>query len=268
MKIIDSDRDAAASLDRLTVLVERLKAQNAELQTMLTANEDRVRVLVKALRIAQAWVTGNDERTRAWAKRDNAMIAAALALAPPAETPVVRDASVDAPSEADVYEWLESQISRLRAELAAAREHIAVDEKLANEEIARLTRAADSARKDADAVRAEARRNADEDTNAWARAKLAEAAHAAITAKLGRAVDAIEVAKRDMPIWDCIPAVREALDAILADADGTQAAAAWRELQAAYASHNQRGEDGPCECDYCKAFAALAAVDARRGGGR
>jgi DNA repair exonuclease SbcCD ATPase subunit len=98
-----------------------------------------------------------------------------------------------------------------------------------------------------------------------------ESAHAATKAKLGRAVAALDDVTRSgcsqcVGVDYCSRCV--AARAILADTDSKDAGEAWRELLAAYASHNQRGEDGPCECDYCKAFAALAAVDARRGGGR
>jgi hypothetical protein len=82
-----------------------------------------------------------------------------------------------------------------------------------------------------------------------------DAAHA----KLGRAVAALQEARdgisaiyrhidedREIKAMKACKPITDKIDAILADADSKDAGEAWLELLAAYASHNQRGEDGPC----------------------
>jgi hypothetical protein len=200
------------------------------------------------------------------------------------------DASVDAPDFAVDWEQAahdrdiviigkDGEIDRLRAELAAEKAaHADLNTRAGEVRIVAEQRHAELAAANAKLTNVEA----DFDRLMRETAQL-RAANAAITAKLGRAVEMINVLanhlqsaadviadcdvldpedEEDQEVRDLIAAARTLAN----DADGTQAAEAWLELVAAYASHNQRGEDGPCECDYCKAFGALAAVDARRGG--
>jgi hypothetical protein len=225
--------------------------------------------------------------------------------APPAETPapfevevhepVSRDASVDAPAPSEqgrsIYfegerdrdgdPWRQRhaeattqlitrdrEIDRLRAELAAA-----------NKEIARLKREVDAAVEyHADfAKRIELALGSDAlDDFDGPRLERLEAsigimrdAHADTTAKLGRAVAFLMKRNYSSPTnnHESFDWYRER-DAILADDDGTQAAAAWRELEAVYrtttAWMKASTVEGNWEAE--KAVrAALAAVDARRG---
>jgi hypothetical protein len=196
--------------------------------------------------------------------------------APPAETPaptcgdaepqaggsfnayVARDASVDAPAGGDYWEGyadgaktLREDNIRLRAELAAA-----------NEEIAPLKA----------------------NVSGWVdRYQALQEAHAATTAKLGRAVAALRVARDRPAVYErhsTDPQRRVQLhgvdaadiDAILADADGTQAAEAWRAQLAVIdlaRKHPCPEGDGGGGCVMCAAIEdmdeKLAAVDARRG---
>jgi hypothetical protein len=100
----------------------------------------------------------------------------------------------------------------------------------ANAKIAGLTRSRDSARRELEAVRAEAQRNAEEDRHAWAHAKLAKAALRRALAALREARDALFVIPPD------VATIAEHVDAILADescvAAGEYVAALEREHEA------------------------------------
>lgn len=92
-------------------------------------------------------------------------------------------------------------------------------------------------------------------------------------AKFGRAVAALREAKVAIPIGGIPPTsvAVAAIDTILADADSAAAGEAWRELEAVVAA-TIKAKQCYCALPVCPALAeldaALAAVDARRGGGR
>jgi hypothetical protein len=162
------------------------------------------------------------------------------------DAPVARDASVDecVPRVTRDAEFMDRHLEiirerdELRAELAAA-----------NEEIARLTTLANNERA------------------AW---EMATRAHAATTAKLGRAVAFLMKRNYSSPTnnHESFDWYRER-DAILADADGTQAAEAWtveREVIDAAKAFRASGVPHEHWVRLWNALDALAAVDARRGG--
>lgn len=175
--------------------------------------------------------------------------------------PVARDASGDAPVLDDerkllcdkINEWKRRYFlvadavaaeSQSAEQLVDTARQIRADLAAANEEIARLKQAA----LDELIIRGDILRQR-------------ETAHAATTAKLARAVDILDDLNRRGGLGY---ETHERIRAVLADADSTQAAAAWRELEAVYlACMGISFRDS-----LPRLHAALAAVDARRGGGR
>jgi hypothetical protein len=138
----------------------------------------------------------------------------------------------------------------------------------ANAEIERLTRLKDSARRELEAVRAEAQRNADEDTHAWAEAKLAKAALRRALAALREARDALFVIPPD------VATIAEHVDAILADescvAAGEYVTALEREHEAAIALERSPRHTSASDYHALREAhrSAIAAVDARKANPR
>lgn len=150
------------------------------------------------------------------------------------------------------------EIDRLRAEVAKANARVS----MANDLVRTLKEACDQNGVKHDEMRA---------------------AHTATSAKLGRAVTALRVVRFNVT-GEQEQHKRDEIDAILADADGTQAAEAGREMsEALEAARAALVEYVPYPYNLSdarnmgtdamillarKAFDALAAVDARRGGGK
>lgn len=200
-----------------------------------------------------------------------ARLSRAVAALQEAGYPVARDASVDAPRDwelhvartelrdlGDAVNGIVAERDRLRADLAAA-----------NEEIARLKGDNAEGDKALDWLRAQVKSDSDH-------AEKMEAAHAATTAKLSRAVAALDWALSfvvDNAAITTLPVYVEAR-AILADEDSEAAGEAWEatmrvalhfvdllkranmkaKMELGFVEGSQLGED-------------VAAVDARRGQG-
>jgi hypothetical protein len=168
-----------------------------------------------------------------------------------------------------------AEINRLRAELAAEKKR-AMELSTSVEDLIEQRQFDAEAHADTRAQLDKVRHDCDEMIRTFdeveAQREAEESAHAATKVQLGRAVALLTSIHRKwehVAMWSgAMQDIKLAIDELSSDSDSKDAAEAWRELLAAYASHNQRGEDGPCECDYCKAFAALAADDAPRGVGR
>jgi FtsZ-binding cell division protein ZapB len=277
---VEGQRIAVSTEELQTREVGRLNAQVQRLQESLTAAEqerddfkrivevwrkrhggaeDRVRVLEGAIeRIDFANRQHEDVMRGAngFTRTIRDVVLAALTPAPPAETP--------APSDKD--EWTgvnldpvahklaiicdrDKEIDRLRAAFAAA-----------NEEIARLHAsmklirdAAKQALDDRDITKAQLGRAVvtfsryREYGTAWVDAM----SETSLTqAKRGAAN---------------VHALEAEFDAILADADGTQAAEAWRELEAVYEAAKAYDSTDAGAKELRNLKQALAAVDARRG---
>jgi hypothetical protein len=302
-RIIDADVDAIANIARLTGQIEELKrerdaaricfeiesgdrrksdAQRDELQLMLTACEeqrdaakadkiraldmkyamhDRVRALEEALRTAKL----NMKPNAIWALDK---VDAALAPSPPAESPAPTGGYWEGFAEAARQDA--AILDDARAQLAAANERIAVNEKLL------ATRDELLAMFDCPAHGACVPHAKEEVTRL--RAEVA-----ATKAQLGRAVAALRslhnkldyhAPKYSGDLGSGLRAMRDAVDAILADADSKDAGDAWRTFMAA-ARELRDHEATTCitqpacgNCIACRFNAALDAVDARRGGAK
>jgi hypothetical protein len=267
---------------------DSLRVVNDGIRDQLSDEQERVRVLESALEAIDKHNRRHEDAMNSANEYTRAIriaVIEALTPAPPAETPAPTEDWRQRHAEATTQlVTCDRQIDRLRAVIEGLRAELAAEKKRADEAEAKLrTFLSEETRLVCEDLRRE------------------EAAHAATTAKLGRAVAALQatanrlgcrVGLRD----DCKVAngrqcygceTLDVFDAILADADGTQAAEAWRrnydgctedymnELEAVYEaakayktmhaltlSEARRWDNsatGQALTD------ALAAVDARRG---